>query len=78
MICNYIVSTLLDDTTYHKINNKKVKLLKVLKNSINGIAFLADKRYMRPAKLDAFSGLYFNLSVIPLIIILIIFKMKLK
>jgi hypothetical protein len=71
IICHYVNSTVLDGS-YHK----KVKTLKVLKNSINGVAFLEDKKYINPEKANAVSGLYFNLSVIPLIIILLILKIK--
>ena len=71
MICHYTVSTVLDDT-------KKGKVIKVLKNSINGVAFLGDKRYITPAKDNAVGSLYFLFSILPITIILIILKIKSK
>lgn len=69
----YVNSNILD-SFYHK----KVEKINVLKNSINGIAFLEDKKYISSEKMNAVSNLYFNLSFIPLIIILLVLKIKTK
>lgn len=73
MICHYTVSTVLDDTSI-----KKAKRIKVLKNSINGVAFLGDNRYLTPVKDNAIGSLYFLFSILPLTIILIILIKKSK
>lgn len=73
MICHYVVQTVLDDK-----DSKNKKTIKVLKNSINGVAFLGDKSYLIPAKDNAFGGTYFLVSIVPLILILIILKIKSK
>jgi hypothetical protein len=73
MICHYVVSTVLDEK-YAK-NEKKIK---VLRNNINDVAFLGDKRYITPAKDNAVGSLYFLFSIVPLTIILLILKIKSK
>lgn len=73
LIYNYVNSKILDES-YHK----KVKTLKVLKNTINGVAFLEDKEYITSARADVVSGLYFLFSLVPLIIILLVLKIKTK
>ena len=78
MICNYRNSAILNDTIYQIINNKKVKILKVLRNKINDNVFLEDKRYIRDSKFDVVSCLYLYFSIIPLLIILLILKIKSK
>ena len=69
---------ILNDTDYHLVDNKKVTLLKVLKNNINNIAFLKDEQRLSAKKLDALSCFYFLFSIIPLTIILLILKIKSK
>ncbi|WP_123923488.1 hypothetical protein [Flavobacterium tructae] len=71
--CKYVNSNVLD-SYYHQ----KVEKINVLKNSINGIAFLEDKKYISSEKMNAVANLYFNLSLIPLILILLILKIKSK
>ncbi|MBE8723982.1 hypothetical protein [Flavobacterium hungaricum] len=73
MICHYVVQTVLDHKDY-----KNKKTIKVLKNSINGVAFLGDKSYLVPAKDNAFGSSYFLISIVPLILILIILIIKSK
>lgn len=73
LICHYIVSSILEDN-----HHKQVRVITVLKNKINGVAFLGDKRYMTPEKDNAVASLYFLFSIIPLIIILLILKIKSK
>ncbi|WP_281324439.1 hypothetical protein [Flavobacterium sp. IMCC34518] len=72
MICNYKNSAILNDTSYQEINNKKVKILEVLRNRINDNVFLEDKQYIKESMIDAVSGIYLLISIIPLVLILLI------
>lgn len=56
--------------------NKKIKVIKVWRNTINDEVFLGGKNYISREKTNAGLGIYFYFSLIPLIIILLILKKK--
>jgi len=71
--CSYVNTNLIDE---RYLFNKKIKVIKVWRNTINDEVFLGDKNYISRGKTNAVLGIYFSFSIIPLIIILLILKKK--
>ena len=73
LISRYRNGNLIDEN--HNFN-KKIKVIKVWRNTINDEVFLGGENYISREKDNAILGIYFYFSTIPLIIILLILKKK--
>lgn len=71
--CSYRNPILIDENYNF---NKKIKVIKVWRNTLNDEVFLGDKNYISRGKTHAGLGIYFYFSLIPIIIILLILKKK--
>ncbi|MTH14130.1 hypothetical protein [Flavobacterium sp. LC2016-01] len=67
---------LIDDNLTYVYNQKKSKIIKVWRNTLNDDALLKNKKYLSDEKVNNFTIIYFQLSLIILIAILIILKKK--